>query len=134
VSINRAPKGVPTGGQFVAAEHTEPSVSLAPAPTFREKVRNSAGRGFNAVGGFADFVESNHQRDMAEIRNNPIIWSDLLPKFMRRKSREAKAAEPEQESAEARNRRLANVFGDAARAAERMDSASSRMKDLSEDR
>lgn len=30
MSINRAPRGIPTGGQFVAASHSEPSVSLSP--------------------------------------------------------------------------------------------------------
>lgn len=29
--INRTPAGVPTGGQFAAASHTEPQLSLAPA-------------------------------------------------------------------------------------------------------
>jgi hypothetical protein len=85
MNMKRAPKGIPTGGQFAAHEQSEPSISLDPAPTFKEKVRGSAARGFNAVGEFADFVESNHQRDMDEMRNNPIIWSDLLPRFMRRK-------------------------------------------------
>lgn len=203
MNINRAPRGIPTGGQFVASSRSEPTVSLShdiagkaareqeqepaamrsigftdggrtimdwdtrtevdydslsdservhvdrvarergyPDPR-RSELRKAAEKigdeisdtvdAFSEVAGhIADVQRGNVPAPEAE--GNFVGWGQMLPKFMRRKNGEAKASEPEQESLEARNRRLAKVFGDAARAAEQMDSAASRMRELSGDR
>lgn len=200
MNINRAPKGIPTGGQFAASTRAEPSVTLPgyydiparprsigfggggrqimnwdtnepvaydsltdeervkvrqtakdhgfPDPRragLREKAEKVSDRISERVEEITETVDAlgevtGHIVDIQrgevtpEVEGSFVGWGQMLPKFMRRKDREAKVTEPEQESAEARNRRLAEVFGDAARAAERMDSASSRMRDLSGDR
>jgi hypothetical protein len=97
-----------------------------------EHIGDEIGETVDALGEVTGHIVDVQRGDVTpEVEGSFVGWGQMLPKFMRRKDREAPAAEPEQESTEARNRRLANVFGDAARAAERMDSASSRMRDLS---
>lgn len=100
-----------------------------------EHIGDEIGETVDALGEVTGHIIDVQRGDIApEVDGSFVGWGQMLPKFLRRKDREAKVSEPEQESAEARNRRLAKVFGDAARAAERMDSASSRMRDLSGDR
>lgn len=97
-----------------------------------EHIGDEIGETVDALGEVTGHIVDVQRGDVTpEVEGSFVGWGQMLPKFMRRKDREAPAAEPERESTEARNRRLANVFGDAARAAERMDSASSRMRDLS---
>lgn len=97
-----------------------------------EHIGDEIGETVDALGEVTGHIVDVQRGDVTpEVEGSFVGWGQMLPKFMRRKGREAPAAEPQQESTEARNRRLANVFGDAARAAERMDSASSRMRDLS---
>jgi hypothetical protein len=105
---NRAPRGIPTGGQFVATPRSEANVSLSPSyraavnkarkdhwslrqdmDHFAENAEAAGSRGDPSFAGALETVADDLQeRPSAPIDTSEgtfVTWGQMIPRFLRRK-------------------------------------------------